>query len=157
MGNLRAARSAPGNSSRSWAMKRRIHWLAFLLPILLASLPAGAQPLTLKHAVELALTHSPVAAQSSADEKRADASLREARNQYVPQLMVGSGLGESWGYPLSLEGSAPSLFNLSAQSTVFNMSLRDYIRAARSELKASQFSSKDQRNQIVHDTVLAYL
>jgi outer membrane protein TolC len=160
MGNLRAVGSASENPSRSWwAMKRERHGrrIGFLLLVLLASLPAAAEPLTLRHAVELALIHSPVAAQYAADEKRADASLREARNQYVPQLMVGSGLGETWGYPLSLEGSAPSLFNFTSQSTVFNMSLRDYIHAARSELKASQFSGKDQHNQIVHDTVLAYL
>src|SRR4051794_13473140 len=90
---------------------------------------AIAEPLTLKRAVELALTHSPAAGQTSSDQQRAFASLQEARNQYKPQLSVGSGLGDSWGYPLSLEGSAPSLVNVTAQSALFNPALRDYIRA----------------------------
>jgi outer membrane protein TolC len=75
-----------------------------LLPfILLLSFSASAEQLTLKRAVELALNHSPAAGQIIADEQRADASLREARNQYLPQLMIGSGLGDTWGYPLSLK------------------------------------------------------
>ena len=126
---------------------------AFLFPFFSAS----AEQLTLKRAVELALNHSPVAGQITADEQRADASFREARNQYLPQLMIGSGLGDTWGYPLSLEGSAPSLFNVTAQSSIINMALRDYIRAARSESKATQLGSKDQRNQIIQETVLAYV
>jgi outer membrane protein TolC len=134
---------------------RRILFALLSILIVLPSL-AIAEPLTLKRAVELALTHSPTAGQTTADEQRAFASFREARNQYLPQLTVGSGLGESWGYPLSLEGSAPSLVNVTAQSALFNPALRDYIRAARSEYKATESGSKDQRNQIIQDTVLAY-
>jgi outer membrane protein TolC len=113
--------------------------------------------LTLKHAVELALQHSPVAAQVVADEERALASYREMRNNYIPQLTVGSGLGATWGYPLSLEGSAPSIVNLTGQSALFNPQLRDGIRAARREYAAAQYNTKDRRAQIIQDTVLAYL
>jgi outer membrane protein TolC len=139
------------------ALQRSCRILFALLFILIVRpLLAIAEPLTLKRAVELALSHSPTAGQTTADEQRAFASLREARNQYLPQLTIGSGLGDTWGYPLSLEGSAPSLVNFTAQSALFNAALRDYIRAARSEYKATEFGSKDQRNQIVQDTVLAY-
>lgn len=117
----------------------------------------AAEPLSLKRTVELALLHSPAAAQSASDEQRAFATYRESRNQYYPQLVVGSGLGDTWGYPLSLEGIAPSLVNVTAQSSLFNLALRDYIRAAHSEFQATLYSGKDQRNQIIHDTVLTYL
>jgi outer membrane protein len=120
-------------------------------------LAANAEPLTLKHAVELALVHSPAAGESAADEQRAFANLRETRDQFIPQLNIGSGLGDSWGYPLSLEGSAPSLVNITAQSALFNVALRSGLRAARSEYKATQISKKDRRNQIIQDTTLAYL
>src|ERR1700730_18675116 len=129
--------------------------LVFLLTSLAIS--AGAEPLTLKRAVTLALTHSPLAAEAGADQQRAFASMREARNQYIPQVNVGSGLGDSWGYPLSLEGSAPSLFNISAQSAMFNPALREFVRAARSEYKAAGEASKDRRNQIIQDAALTYL
>lgn len=122
-----------------------------------AAFPVTAETISLKRAVELALAHSPAAAEANADNQRAFASYREAKDQYLPQLTVGSGLGDSWGYPLSLEGSAPSLVNVTAQSALFNPALRDFVRAARLEYKAIGEENKDRRNQIVQDTVLTYL
>ena len=83
--------------------------------------------------MELALTHSTTTAAANADEQRVIASYREARNQYIPQLVVGSGLGKSWGFPLSLEGSAPSILNVNSQSTIFNPATRDFVRAAKTD------------------------
>jgi outer membrane protein TolC len=112
--------------------------------------------LPLKRAVDLALAHSSTIEASHIDEQRAFASYHEARNQYLPQLSVGSGLGKSWGYPLSLEGSAPSIINTTAQSALINPSLRDFVRAAKSEWQATTVQSKDQRDQVIQDTVLDY-
>ena len=128
------------------------------LTILLALLSSflRAEPLPLKRAVELALSHSSAAAIAGADEQHALASYFEARDSYLPQMTVGSGLGATWGYPLSLEGSAPSILNVTAQSSVMNFALRDFIRAARTDWKATSVQSKDQRNQVIQDTVLNY-
>ncbi|HEV2960520.1 MAG TPA: TolC family protein, partial [Candidatus Angelobacter sp.] len=90
------------------------------------------------------------------DEQRAFASYHEARNQYLPQLAVGSGLGKSYGYPLSLEGSAPSIVNTTAQFALINPALRDFVRAAQTEYQASTVQTKDQRNQVIQDTALSY-
>lgn len=138
----------------------RLCLYSMTIPLLTQSIAFSVepeQPLSLKRAVELALAHSPAAAQASADNQRAFASYREAKGQYLPQLVVGSGLGDSWGYPLSLEGSAPSLVNINAQSTLFNPALRDFVHAARLEYKASEEGTKDRRNQIVEDTILTYM
>jgi outer membrane protein len=140
----------------------RLLWAAFFVLILLA-IPglahaiAGTQPLTLKRAVELALVHSPAAGQAAADEQRALAAYFETRDQFIPQVVLGAGLGDSWGYPLSLEGAAPSLFNLTAQSSLFNMALRSGLRSARTDYQATQFASQDRQNQIIQDTALAYV
>jgi outer membrane protein len=128
----------------------------FLIVAFLALPRLAAEPLPLKRAVELALAHSSTAASANADEQRVFASYREARNQYIPQFILGSGLGKSWGYPLSLEGSAPSIVNLNSQSAVFNPSLRDFVRAAKTDWSAATLQSKDQRNQVIQDTVLSY-
>jgi outer membrane protein len=117
----------------------------------------SAEPLPLKRAVELALSHSAAAAMAGADEQHAFASYLQARNAYVPQLVIGSGLGQTWGYPLSLEGSAPSIVNLTAQSALINPALRDFVRAAKQEWQASAIQSKDQRDQVMQDTILSYV
>ncbi len=131
---------------------------ALLLGILIVCAPPQlfAEPLPLKRAVELALAHSTTTAAANADEQRVFASYREARNQYIPQLVVGSGLGKSWGFPLSLEGSAPSILNVNSQSTIFNPATRDFVRAAKTDWSAATSQTKDQRNQVIQDTVLSY-
>lgn len=118
---------------------------------------ATAETVPLKRAVELALSHSTTIAAAHSDEQRAFAAYLEQRNQYLPQFMVGSGLGPpSMGYPLTLEGAAPSIVNMNAQSSVFNRGLRDFMRAARSEYAESMVQTKDQREQVIQDTVLSY-
>jgi outer membrane protein TolC len=121
-------------------------------------LPASllAEPVTLHHAVELALRHATGIAISAADTQHASASYRELRNSYIPQLNAGAGIGWSDGFPLSLEGAAPSLFNVAAQSALLNPALKDFIRAARSDVTVSNLRTKDQRNQVIQDTVLSY-
>ena len=133
----------------------RIHKL--LLAVLLF-LPASllAEPVTLHHAVELALNHATGVSIAAADEQHASASYRELRNSYIPQLTAGAGIGWSDGFPLSLEGAAPSLFNVTAQSALINPALKDFIRAAQSDVAVSNLHIKDQRNQIIQDVVLSY-
>ncbi len=139
---------------KSW---RGVCGLKLLLSMLLL-VPADllAQPITLKHAVELALRHATTADIAAADEQKASAGYRELRDSYIPQLNTGAGLGWSYGFPLGLAGSAPSLFNINAQSALLNPSLREFLKAARTESAASSLRSKDQRNQVIQDTVLAY-
>jgi outer membrane protein TolC len=121
-------------------------------------LPAAvlAEPITLRQTVELALKHAPGAAMAADDVQHAAAAYRELHNSYIPQVTVGAGLGWSYGYPLSLEGSAPSLFNVTAQSALVHPELRPFLRAAQMEGAAAASRSKDQRNQIIQDTVLTY-
>jgi outer membrane protein TolC len=134
-------------------------WIFILLAaaLLFAARPAFAEPLPLKRAVELALTHSTVMAGAAADRQRAAAAYLETRNQYLPQIIAGAGLGASWGFPLSLAGSAPSLFNVNAQSSLINPALREFLKAAKEDSKATDAQTKDQRDQVLQDTVLTYL
>jgi outer membrane protein TolC len=139
---------------KSWRSAR----IAELLLAVLLFLPTSllAEPVTLHHAVELALKHATGVAIAAADEQHASASYRELRNSYIPQLNAGAGIGWSDGFPLSLEGAAPSLFNVNAQSALINPALKDFIRAAQSDVAVSSLRTKDQRNQVIQDTVLTY-
>jgi outer membrane protein TolC len=127
------------------------------LSIFLLSTRLAAESVPLQRVVELALSHSTTTAMSSAEEQRAFASYHEVRDHYLPSLTVGSGLGATWGYPLSLEGSAPSIFNTTSQAAVINPGLRDFVREARAEWQASGVHGKDQRDQIILETVLNYV
>jgi outer membrane protein TolC len=140
--------------NKSWS-SARIHRL---LLVGLVLLPASllAEPVTLHHAVELALKHATGISIAASEEQHASASYRELRNSYIPQLNAGAGIGWSDGFPLSLEGAAPSLFNVNAQSALINPALKDFIRASQSDVAVSTLQTKDQRNQVIQDTVLSY-
>ena len=126
------------------------------MPLMMIATRGEAEPLPLERAIRLALAHGTASAIATADVQRAFASYREIRNTYLPQLVVGSGLGWSYGYPLSIEGSAPALVNAVTQSTVFNPSQRQFVNAAKTEWHASEFQDKDQRNGVIQDVALTY-
>ena len=115
-----------------------------------------AEPVPLKRVVELALSHAVSGGIAAADEQHAAAAYRDLRNSYIPQLMTGAGLGYSYGFPLTLEGSAPALFNITAQSALLNPSLREYLQAAGVDSTVASLKSKDQRNQIIQDAAQSY-
>jgi outer membrane protein len=133
----------------------RIHrgWVALIL-----FFPASllAEPVSLRHAVELALQHATGIGVSAAEQQHARANYRELRNNYIPQMNVGAGIGYSDGFPLSLEGGIPSLVNVTTQSALVNPALNDFIRAARDDVRVGSFDSKEERNQVIQDTVLSY-
>src|SRR5229473_4602681 len=139
---------------------RSTNLLAFFAAVLVLLLTIAtrghAEPLPLDRAIRLALTHSTASAIANADVQRAFASYREVRNNYLPQIVVGSGLGWSYGYPLSIEGSAPALANAVAQSTVYNPAQRQFLNAAKTEWQASESQDKDQRNAVIQDVALTY-
>jgi outer membrane protein TolC len=130
---------------------------ACLLVACVAPIYLTAEPLPLKRVVQLALANSATSREAAADVQRSLASYHELRANYLPQFTIGSGLGASWGFPLSLEGAAPSLVNFNAVSVLFNPALREFTRAAKTDWEASTVQSKDQRSQVIQDTVLSYL
>src|SRR5579864_5373503 len=138
---------------------RPIRLVFVLRSAVLALLAASAacalsQELPFRRAVELALQHSTGIA--NADQAHALASLQEARSAYVPQLTLGSGLAWTYGFPLSIEGSAPSIVNFNSQSMVFNASQHEFIQAARRDWLASRFSTQDRRNRVILETAETY-
>ena len=116
-----------------------------------------AQALSFEHAIELALQHSGTMAIAAADQVRARQTYLEARNTYLPTVAVGSGLAASYGFPLSLEGSAPSIIKVTTQQFLYNPAQREFVRAAQSEWRASSILSQDKKNQVLLDAAQTYI
>ena len=136
---------------------RGVLFFSLLAGVILLPHSLRADPVSLKRVVELALSHATGVAIARADEQHAAAGVRELQNSYIPQMTVGAGLGPpSYGFPLSIEGQPPSLFNVNAQSALWNPSLRELLRAAKVESTVATLKSKDERNQIIQDAALSY-
>jgi outer membrane protein TolC len=128
-----------------------------LFVFLLGTIPCWGEQLTFQRAIQLALQHSPNIGVAAADQVKAEAAYREVRNQYLPNLVLGSGIGYSFGYPLTLEGSAPSIFQLYYQSALYNPSLRDFSTSAKLEWNAASKNTEDQRKDALLDAATTYL
>ncbi len=133
--------------------------LALLLSFLFSGgcISGFSQTVSMRRVVELALSHSSAAAIASADQERTNAALREAKSAYLPRVIFGSGIGGSYGFPLSLENAAPSLFNVTSQQVLYSPAQSAFVKAARSNLQVVNMQSKDQRDAVIHDAVLSYI
>ena len=116
----------------------------------------SAGPITFREAVELALQHSGVMGIAAMNQWRAHEGLSGSAQHYIPQLTIGSGLGYSYGFPLTLEGSAPSVVNFTSTQSLFNLSLRQFIKAAKIDWNAESFDVQDKGNAVILDTALTY-
>jgi outer membrane protein TolC len=139
------------------SMQRVCSLAVILVGCALLCSSAAAEPLPFRRAIELALQHGGPVAIAAAERTRAHEAYLELRNMYLPQVIVGSGLGATAGFPLSLEGAAPSVLNLTTQQFLFNPAQKDFIRAAKTEWDATTFNTTDRRNQVLLDTALAYI
>jgi outer membrane protein len=131
--------------------------ILFCTTVLFTAISGFAESLPFQSAIQLAISHSTEIAIAQADVKRAAAAYLETRRAYIPSLVIGSDAGYAYGFPLSLEGAAPTLFNLTTQSTVWNPALREFVRAANSDKKISAAQSRDEREQVILDTALSYI
>lgn len=115
------------------------------------------KPLPFRTAIELAMRNSAMTGASRADLQRSQAAVSQARDFYVPQVVFGSGLGFSYGFPLSLEGAAPSIFNVNIQGGLWNQAQKENIKAARAEVELTKAQNADRRNDVIMETALSYM
>ena len=69
---------------------------------------AEVRTVTLAQVLDLAMSQS------------AEAAVQAARDPFFPKIFAGSGPAYSSGFPLSIEGSAPSILESRAIASVFN-------------------------------------
>jgi outer membrane protein TolC len=122
--------------------------------LLVAFVPyiASAEPVTFKRAIELAIRNSTAMNSADVDVNRLQATYQEARDQYIPQVYFGSGLAYSFGFPLG----EPSLFKVSSTSLLLNQAQREFIKAARSDVRAATLNKQEKKGQVILETALSY-
>jgi outer membrane protein TolC len=115
------------------------------------------KPLAFRTAIELAIKNSTTTSLSQADLQRARAIVSQTHNAFLPQVVMGSGLGGSYGFPLSLEGAAPSIFNVNFQGDLINLAQRNFVKAAKSDVDVTAAQNADRRNDVMMETAVDYM
>ena len=149
----------------SFKINRVVCWtkaaaLACALLVAHAQCPAddtlNPEFLPFSKAVDLALQHSGVMGIATINQWRSQKVYQELRSNYIPQLTVGSGLGYAYGFPLTLEGTAPSLANFTSTQALFNPALKQFMKAAKIDWHAASQDVQDKRNAVILDAALTY-
>jgi outer membrane protein TolC len=129
--------------------------VAGLLPV-----PANAQEsekLTLRQAVTLALQNSREIALARVQYTVALNAAGVDRAEFRPNLYTGSGAAYTSGFPSTVSGQAPSIFNLSYTQSVFNLPLRGQLRAAETRAETQRIELEKTRDAVIVRTATTYL
>jgi outer membrane protein len=130
---------------------------AVLLLSFIPCLQAEVRSLTLRQAVEMALKQNPDIALSRLDEEKARQGVRLARDPFVPRVTVGSGLAYSNGFPMSIEGSAPSVVQARASQFIFNRPQSFTIAQAKEDARGASIAATSKRDEVAYRVASIYL
>src|SRR5271166_902540 len=108
---------------------------AFFLFAILAS--AETKTLTLRAALNLALEQNPDVLLARFDQQKARDQILIARDPFLPKVIGGSGLAWSPGYPTTIDGNPPSIFEARTDMALFDRSQSYKIAQAKEGLRAS--------------------
>ena len=133
----------------------RIPASVFLLGALLAR--AEDHTLTLRQAVDLATRQNPDLALARLDEVKARAAIRVARDPFMPRVTVGSGLAYSNGFPMSIEGAAPSVVQAAAQQYLFNRPQSYQVAQAKEDARGAAIAVAGKRDEVAFRSASLYL
>ncbi|HYO81044.1 MAG TPA: TolC family protein, partial [Bryobacteraceae bacterium] len=118
---------------------------------------AEVRTLTLKAAVDLALKQNPDVLLARFDEQKAAEAVREARDPFTPRLVAGSGLAYTSGFPMSIEGSAPSILRAQAIQSLYNRPLSFRVAAAQENARGAALDTAVRREEVVQRVASMHL
>jgi len=116
---------------------------------------AHGESLPFRQAVDLAVKRSTLI--SATEQMKAHENYLAAKRLYIPQVNAGSGLAENYGFPLSIEGSAPAVVSVNGTGYLINFGQREIVRAAHTEWDATAFTAADRRQQAILDAAVTYI
>ncbi|MBL8222209.1 MAG: TolC family protein, partial [Bryobacterales bacterium] len=125
--------------------------------LLAATAFAQTRTVSLKEAVEQALRLNPDIVLAKLEEQKAREQIRIARDPFVPKLFAGSGVAYSYGFPMSIEGSAPSILQVRGVAAVFNKSLSARVAQAAEAAKATAIDTDTKREEVALETAGVFL
>jgi len=128
-----------------------------LVCVATAPVLAEVHPLTLRQAVEIALKDNPDLVLSRLDQQKAEAAIRIAKDPFAPKVYAGSGLAKVWGYPTSIEGSAPSIIQTRTDMALFNRPKTYELARVRETARGAAIDTESKSDQVAYQTATLFL
>lgn len=125
--------------------------------LLASSLSAEERVLTLRQAIDLALRQNPDVVMARLDEQKAALAVKVARDPFFPKVYAGSGLAYTNGFPMSIEGSAPSIFQAKSIVSIYNKPQSLRVAQSAENARTAGIERELKQDEIAHQTALLYL
>ena len=118
---------------------------------------AEVHSLTLQQTLELAARQNPDVTLARLDEQHAREAVRVAQDPFRPKVYGGSGLAYTYGYPNTIEGNAPSLFQVKTDMALYNRPQTYELAAARETARGSQFGTQAKADDMAYQAADLFL
>ena len=118
---------------------------------------AETHTLTLREALDYAAKQNADVLLARLDAQRAEEGIRVARDPFSPKLFGGSGLAWTSGYPNSIDGNAPSIFEAKTSMSLFNRPASYQVAEARENARGAQMDAQSKSDEVAYRTAVQYL
>jgi outer membrane protein TolC len=113
--------------------------------------------MSLRQVVATAIRQNPDIALARLEEEKARQAVRVARDPFAPRLTVGSGLAYSNGFPMSIEGSAPSIVQAHVTQYIFNRPQNFTVAQAKEDARGASLAVSSKRDEVAYRVASLYL
>jgi outer membrane protein len=118
---------------------------------------AEVKTMTLRQALELALAQNPDLMLARLDQQKARNQVTIAHDPFSPKVFAGSGAAYSTGFPASVDGAAPSIFQVRTQMSLFDRPQTYRVAQAKENLRTTEIESGRQEDEIAFRVASLFL
>lgn len=113
--------------------------------------------MTLRQALDLALAQNPDLLLARLDQQKTRSQVTVVHDPFVPKVFAGSGAAYTYGFPSSIEGSAPSIVQVKTQMALFDRSLSYQVAQSREAARGSGIDVARQQDEVIYRVASLYL
>jgi outer membrane protein len=120
------------------------------LMMVTATALAEVRTMTLREAIATALMQNPDLLLARLDQQKARDEVTVVHDPFVPKIFAGSGAAFTYGFPNSIEGSAPSILQARASMALFNRPQQYLVKQAQESARGAQIDTAKRQEEVVY-------
>jgi outer membrane protein len=122
-----------------------------------AAARAEVHTMTLREALDLAMKQNPDLVIARLDQLKAQLGVKVARDPFVPKLYGGSGAAWTTGYPATINGSPPSIFQAQSIMAIYNRPQSYAVAQAHENARGADITVANQQDDVAYRVASLYV
>ena len=118
---------------------------------------AGVKTMTLRQVLDMALAQNPDLLIARLDQQKARSQVTVTRDPFSPKVFAGSGAAYTYGFPSTIEGSAPAIVQVKTQMALFNRPLSYQVAQASEAARGAAVDVARKQEEVIYRVASLYL